>query len=146
MLYAISLVIAGVLKIFSGVDLISFIFLYSLLFNDEFSYNNFLVSALAAEMFSFSFPGLYSLSYFLLYLVKRWQLKMFHGNRVFNFLFLLLGFISIRTLCNLSLLIGYSASMKAYLSSLASNLILIIILYFLQNYVEKCFPRYTKHP
>ena len=145
MLYAISLIIAGILKIFSGVDLISFIFLYSLLFDDEFSYNSLLASALAAEMFSFSFVGLYFLSYFMIYFIKKWQLKMFHCNRVFNFLFLFLGFIFVRTICNFSFLIRYNGSIKVYLLSLASNLILIIILYFTQNYVEKCFPRYIKY-
>ncbi len=145
MVYSIILIIAGVLKIFSGIDLISFIFLYYLLFNNKFSYNNFLVSALIAEIFSFSFLGLYFFPYLLLYFTRRWQLRVFHGNKLFNLLFLFLGFIFIRTFYNFPFLIKYNASIKVYFFSLVSNLVLIIVLYFIQGYLEKCFPRYTKY-
>ncbi len=145
MLYLVLLFIAGVLKVFSGVDLVSFIFLYSLILDDKFNYNDFLICALIAEVFNIYSLGLYVVPYFVLYLLRRWQLKVFHGSRVSNFLFLFLGFIFIRTFCNFHFLIEYKAGVNIYFLNLMYNSILIIGIYFAQLYLEKCFPKYTKY-
>jgi hypothetical protein len=142
--YIIPLSIAGFLKLFSGVDLISFIFLYALIFDDDFDYYDLLSCLFFAELFSIYSLGLFIMPYFLLYIFRVWQLKVFQGNRVFNFLFLILGFIFIRGSFNLYFFIEYKADMAGYLLSLLYSVIFITVIYFIQLYLEKCFPKYIR--
>ena len=141
---SVILIILGFLKVISGVDLITFAFLYFLISGMNFNLQRLTLFIFFAELFNPSIYGTYILSFIAVhFLFKRYR-KFFHLSGIFDFCFFSLSFFLIRLFCNLPFILGYKVSAAFWVPDFTGKFIFVIILFWSQYWLEKCLARFIK--
>jgi len=138
------LIVLGFLKGISGIDLITFAFLYFLISGMSFKLQKLVLFILFAELFNTSIYGIYIASFVAVYFSFKWYRKFFHPSVVFDFCFFSLSFFLIRLFYNLPFILGYKVSAAFWVPDFTRNFIFVIILFWSQYWLEKCLARFIK--
>jgi hypothetical protein len=144
MRYSIYLIFLGIIRWSLGIDLIAFAFLYFLVSEKNFGFREVLEFIFWAEVCSSSWPGLYLLSFFAIYLLHNQKKIFFQANLFFDFAFFILGYLFIRVVWNLPFLLEYNISIRNSASYWISTLLLVGSLFWTQFVLEKCLAKFIK--
>ncbi len=144
MVYSIILLICGFLKLLTGIDILSFAFLYLLIFKKRVDFRFLVLWILFAELFNNNVYGLYIVSFSLAALFFHIHRRFFHQNSILDFLFFIINFILIRLIANGGLLFAYDINVGYYFWNLMPKLFFVAVLFWSQYLTEKCLAKFIK--
>ena len=141
--YSILLFILGIIKWSTGLDVITYAFLYYLI-TEDFTSKQLGIFIFFAELFNTSIFGIYILAFTITYLFYRKQRRVLEPNPLFNFIFFSLGYFLIRAIYNLNYFLSCQILIMTFVKHWISDFIFIAILFWVQYWLEKCSLKFIR--
>ena len=132
----------GILKILTGIDFPAIATLYILIFSRDFRAIRFIIYMLGAELFNFGFPGVYILSLGLIYWGYNYKRKIFQKLFPLEILLFALGYIFVRGMCNLPVVVNSDIDLFLFLSRMGYGVLgaMVVMLSFLG--IQRCLTKF----
>jgi hypothetical protein len=134
---------SGILKILSGINFPLIAVLYVLIFSRNFKLLRFTIYMLGAELFNFGFPGLYILGLGVVYLLYKYIGRIFQTFLPLEILVFVVGYILVRVIYNLPILINFGIDMSLFALRLVWGVLgaLVVVLFFIG--MQRCLIKFT---
>jgi len=138
------ILLLGMLKIVSGIDFTGIAALYVLIISIKFSIPRFLIFIAGAELFNFGFPGAYILGLGVIYFLYISKCKIFHKFFPVEFLLFSLGYLILRFIYNLPILIYSEIDLPFFISRVISAVGIAVAVTVSFWGLNKCLTKFIK--
>ena len=132
------------LKIVTGIDFPAIAGLYVLVISSQFSISRFLIFMAGAELFNFGFPGVYILGLGAIYFLYNYKCKIFHRFFPVEILLFSLGYLILRLIYNLPILIYSGIDLSFFIFRIIFSVMVAVAVAISFWGMNKCLTKFIK--